>query len=313
LGEAAVPSGYIYSWTGKVSSAFGTAGNWYNTTAAATATAVPGTSDEALIVANGSITGPGAVFDLGVSGSGAGLSVAGTLYGSYAYVGGTVTLGSGAAIASPNLIDIGDNSSSTIASKVATLLTVGSGAFITATSAAPNTFDILVGQGAGASGTLAVNGTGIASAGTAGLWVGNGGNGVITVSGGGQVQSGTPAGSATRQIDLALGSNGGTGTMIVSGAQSFGDFTNTVEVGFGGTGLLTVSGGAVLDAGEGLDSLNIGDVYNGAIGSGTVTIDASTAYLAGVIEVGAYGQGSLDLSNGATVDAYFYLPGTPPA
>jgi T5SS/PEP-CTERM-associated repeat protein len=101
--------------------------------------------------------------------------------------------------------------------------------------------------------------------------------------------------------------------MIVSGAQSFGDFTNTVEVGFGGTGLLTVSGGAVLDAGEGLDSLNIGDVYNGAIGSGTVTIDASTAYLAGVIEVGAYGQGSLDLSNGATVDAYFYLPGTPPA
>ncbi len=308
-----MPSGYIYSWTGKVSSSFGTAANWYNTTAGATATAVPGLNDEALVVASGNISGPGAAFDLGLTGTGSGLSVGGTLYGTYAFVAGTVTLGSGAGLASPNLIDIGDTTSTSVASKVATVLTIGSGSFLSATSTVANTFDVLVGQGSGASGTLAVNGTGIASAGTEGFWLGNGGNGALLLTGGGQVDAGTAVGSATRQIDLALGSNGGTGTMIVDGTNSFANFTNTVEVGFGGIGDITVADGAFFDAGEGLDSLNIGDVYNGAIGAGLVTISASTAYLAGVIEVGAYGEGILDISNGATVDAYFYLPGQAPA
>ena len=306
-----MPSGYVYSWTGKVSNSYGTAGNWYNNTAGATATSVPGLSDEALIATAGSINGPGSAFQLGLTGTGSGLSVGGTLYGSYAYVGGTVTLASGAALASPNLIDIGDGSSSTIAGKGPTVLTVGSGSFIDATLATANTFDVLVGQG-GDSGTLAVTGTGIASAGTAGFWVGNGGIGLITVSGGGQLQSGTPKGSAVRQIDLALGSNGGNGALIVSGTNSLADFSNTVEVGFGGTGFLSVTGGGILVAGEGLDALNIGDVYNGAAGTGTASIVASTAYLAGIIEVGAYGQGSLNISNGAFVDDYFYLPGTAP-
>ncbi len=306
-----MPLGYIYNWTGKVSSAYGTAGNWYNTNAGATATVAPGASDEALVVASGSINGPGIAYDLGLTGTGAGLSVGGTLYGSYDYVGGTVTLASGAAIASPNLIDIGDASSSAIAGKVPTVLTVGSGSFISATLATANTFDILVGQGGG-SGTLAVTGTGIASAGTEGFWVGNGGIGLITVSGGAQVQAGTAKGSAMRQIDLALGSNGGNGALVVSGTNSLADFTNTVEAGFGGTGLISVTGGGELLAGEGLDALNIGDVYNGTAGTGVVNIVASTAYLAGIVEVGAYGQGSLNVSNGGFVDAYFYLPGTAP-
>jgi T5SS/PEP-CTERM-associated repeat protein len=302
-----VPSGYIYRWTGKVSGAYGTVGNWFNTTANAAATAVPGTSDEALIVASGSISGPGAAFDLGLSGSGSGLSVSGTLYGLYAYVGGTVTLGSGAALASPNLIDIGDNSSATIASKVPTVLNVGAGSFISATLATPNTFDIVLGQGGG-SGTLAVTG-GIVSAGTAGFLVGSGGTGVITVGNGGAIQAGTPFGSHTSQIDLALGSSGGSGTLIVNGANSVANFTNTVEVGFGGNGVVSVTGGGLLAAGEGLDSLNIGDASSGSAGNGVVGVDASQAFLAGIVEVGAYGQGSLNLSNGAFVNQYFTVSG----
>ena len=211
----------------------------------------------------------------------------------------------------PTWIDIGDGSSSTIAGKVPTVLTVGSGSFISATLATPNTFDILVGQGGG-SGTLAVTGSGIASAGTAGFWVGNGGIGLITVSGGAQLQAGTAKGSAVRQIDLALGSNGGNGALVVSGTNSLAYLTNTVEAGFGGTGLISVTGGGELVAGEGLDALNIGDVYNGAVGTGVVNIVASTAYLAGIVEVGAYGSGNLNVSNGGFVDAYFYLPGTAP-
>ena len=87
-GGARANLGYIYSWTGKVSSSYGTAGNWYNNNAGATATSVPGTSDEALVVASGAINGPGAAFELGLTGTATGLTAGGSLFGSYVYVGG---------------------------------------------------------------------------------------------------------------------------------------------------------------------------------------------------------------------------------
>ncbi len=303
-----MPSGYIYSWTGKVSSSYGTAGNWYNNNAGATATSVPGTSDEALVVASGAINGPGAAFELGLTGTATGLTAGGSLFGSYVYVGGTISLASGGAIGSNNLIDIGDNSAYTIAGRIPTLLTVGPNSFISATLATPNTFDVLVGSNGG-TGTLAVAGAGaIASSGTEGFWVGSGGTGLISVGSGGFIEGGTPFGSGVKQIDLALGSYGGSGTLAISGASSGATFSNTAEVGFGGTGVLSVAAGGVFYAGEGVDSLNIGDNYNGSVGNGAVAISASNAYLAGLIEVGAYGQGSLTLSNGAYVDDYFATP-----
>jgi len=295
-----MPSGYVYEWTGTLSSAFDTPGNWYNVTAGTTATTSPGTSDEALVFAAGTIDGPGAVFDLGLTGTATGLTIGGSLNGSYVFVGGTVTLASGAGLSSGNLIDIGDDSSETIAGKIPTLLTVGAGAVLTASQTIADTYDIIVGQGGG-TGTLAVTGAGaLAQAGSSAIWAGNGGTGLITVAGGGEITAGLGA-SPEPQAGLVLGAGGGTGALVLTGAGSqvyVGDIT---EVGFGGTGSLVVSAGATFTSGDEQNSLSVGDLEGSAVGNGSVSFSAATGNLYGLIEDGAYGQGSISLSNGATV------------
>jgi T5SS/PEP-CTERM-associated repeat protein len=295
----------LYTWTGKISNSFSQAGNWYNDTLGTTATAAPGISDEALIVASGSLQGPGAVYELGLTGTGSGLAIGGSLNGSYVFVGGNVTLGSGAELSSGNLIDIGDGSSTTIAERIPTLLTVSAGATLYAGSTQIGALDIDVGE-LGGNGTLAVTGAkAIASAGTDGIWVGDAGFGVVTVSAGAQLYAGGLTGQEVGEIGIALGTTSsagtGTGSLVVTGSGSEAYFGDVVDVGYGGTGALSISAGASFYAGDEQTSLNIGDNTQGSVGA--VTISAATAVLYGVVEDGAYGHGSFTISNGATVTA----------
>ena len=309
-------SSFVYKWTGAQSNSFTIAANWYNATAGIAANVAPGINDEALVVAGGTIMGPGFVSTLGLTGTGAGLLAEGVFNGGHVAIGGTVTLGSGAALASANLIDIGVPGS--VAGQFPALLTVGAGAFLNASPAGPGGYDIVVGSDGG-TGTLAVSGAGaLASAGQRGILAGDNGTGVITVDGGGVLEGGTAYGSGVIESGLVLGHAGGTGVMAVTGAGSAANFSNTVEVGDGGTGKLYVNGGAVFTAGDGIDALNIGDTAGAVSGNGTVSFDASTAYLAGVVEVGNNGPlaggsstATLSLTNAASVQAVYGKPGGP--
>jgi T5SS/PEP-CTERM-associated repeat protein len=297
-----MPAGYVYTWTGHVSTNFGTAGNWFNSTTGTNGSGVPGGNDEALISAGGSITGTGNVFELGLTGTGSGLSIAGQLAGGYLFEAGSVGVASGGSLSFSNLVEIGDYSSSVIGHSPGTL-TVNAGGLLRSTLPTTGDFDITVGRDGG-TGTLNVTGQGaLADASARGFDVGDDGNGLIAVSSGGHMTGGTgdayQSGVAT-QLGIALGSPGGNGTLTVTGAGSGASFGDLVDVGFGGTGSLAVSSGATLTAGDGNAALNIGD-FNSTGGNGTVSLAGGDGTLDGFTEVGAYGAGSLLLSAGATL------------
>jgi T5SS/PEP-CTERM-associated repeat protein len=298
-----MPNGYVYTWTGKSSTSFNAIGNWYNQTTGAAATSVPGVNDEALITSSGSITGTGDVYDLGLTGSGAGMTIAGQLAGSNLFAAGAVNVASGGSLIFSNLIDIGDYSNGLI-SDIPGSVTIEAGGLLRGTLPTAGYSDILVGRNGG-TGTLTVTGQGaLADAGARGFDVGDDGTGVIAVEAGGQITGGSgdsyQSGVAT-QIGIALGDPGGSGTLTVSGAGAGATFGDLVDVGFGGTGVLTVASGGTLTAGDGAVALNIGDSQGNANGTGSVTFNAGTGFLDGFTEVGAYGSGTLSLSSGASV------------
>jgi T5SS/PEP-CTERM-associated repeat protein len=297
-----MPQGYVYTWTGHVSTNFGTAGNWFNSTTGTNGSGVPGVNDEALISAGGSITGTGNVFELGLTGTGSGLTIAGQLAGSYLFEAGIVGVASGASLVFSNLVEIGDYSANVIGHTPGTL-TVNAGGLLRSTLPTTGDFDFTIGRDGG-TGSLNVTGQGaLADASARGFDVGDDGTGLIAVSNGGQITGGTGdsyQNGASTQLGIALGSPGGNGTLIVTGSGSGATFGDLVDVGFGGNGILTVSSGATLTAGDGNAALNIGD-YNSTGGNGTVSFAGGNGTLNGFTEVGAYGSGSLLLSAGATV------------
>lgn len=298
-----MPNGYVYSWTGKSSTSFGSIGNWYNQTQGAPATSVPGVNDEALITSSGSITGAGNVYDLGLTGSGAGMTIAAQLAGSNLFAAGAVSVASGASLIFSNQIDIGDNGSG-IVGNIAASMTIDAGGLLRGTLPTAGNFDIIVGR-SGGTGTLTVAGQGaLADAGARGFDVGDDGTGVIAVGAGGHITGGTGDGyssGAATQIGIALGDPGGNGTLSVSGGGAGATFGDLVDVGFGGTGVLTVLTGGTLTAGDGAVALNIGDLQNNTGGAGIVTFSGGGGNLDGFTEVGAYGSGSLQILAGSTV------------
>jgi T5SS/PEP-CTERM-associated repeat protein len=293
-----MPSGYVFTWTGKVSTSFDVAGNWFNESTGTTATVSPGTNDEALVTASGVISGPGTVFDLGITGTGGGLTTNGSLTGGYVFLGGTVTLASNASLGSGNLVDIGDYSSETIAEHIPTLVTVSAGANLFASNSTAGVLDILIGQDG--NGTLSVTGAHAqANSGPGGIWAGNGGLGVISVANGGQVYGGGQTGQYAGYIGLALGSNGGTGSLTVTGAGSAADFGNIVDVGYGAAGVIDVTSGGSLVAGDEQTSLILGDISG--TGHGTLSISGASANLYGTVYDGSYGTGDVSVSNGGSL------------
>jgi fibronectin-binding autotransporter adhesin len=121
------------------------------------------------------------------------------------------------------------------------------------------------------------------------LYVGNSGTGILTISNGGTVFSGTG------YLDNPVGSNG---TVVVTGANSTWNLgTGTLYVGNAGNGTLTISnGGAVLSGTSYLDQV--------ATSNGTAVVDGANSIWnlgSGTLNVGNTGTGTLTISNAGTV------------
>ena len=120
-------------------------------------------------------------------------------------------------------------------------------------------------------------------------------SGTLTVQGGGQVST-----SATLTHPfLAAGGAGTTGDVVIEDAGSeLNAGANQIEIGAGGTGSLTLEGGATLVAG--------GLFLAGGTGTGTADITGAltTATIgADALGIGEGGTGQLTLEQGATLDA----------
>ena len=299
-----MPNGYIYTWTGKTSANFGVASNWYNQSTGTAATSVPGINDEALINSNGVLTGSGNVFDLGLTGTGGTLTIAGALAGTNLFMASNVSVASGASLVFSNAIQIGDYDQYSIVSHTAANVAILAGGLIRGTLPTAGYYDFYVGV-AGGTGTLSVSGQGaFADAGARGFDVGDAGIGVISVGAGGSISGGTGdsyQSGVAEQLGITLGSPGGNGSLIISGAGAGATFGDIVEVGYGGTGTISVQDGGTLTAGDGSFALDIADQQGNSVGAGSVSFAGGSGTLNGLVEVGTYGNGSLSLSAGATL------------
>jgi T5SS/PEP-CTERM-associated repeat protein len=222
----------------------------------------------------------------------------------YNQTAGAVSVAFGASLVFSNIIDIGDNAAGSIVADVPASVTVNAGGLLRGTLPSAGYFDIQVGK-SGGTGTLTVTGSNaVADAGGRGFDVGDDGTGLINVFAGGGISGGTGDGyrsGVATQIGLALGDPGGSGTLLVSGAGAGATFGDLVDVGFGGTGVLTVQTGGTLTAGDGAVALNIGDSQANTGGNGVATFSGGGGNLDGFTEVGAYGSGSLQILAGSTV------------
>ena len=149
----------------------------------------------------------------------------------------------------------------------------------------------VVGANAGSSGTVTVTdaGSNWTMAGPLSqLDIGDNGSGTLTVANGGTVDNSNASSS--------IGKTAGTGAVTVTGAGSLWTHINTLLVGDGGTGTLTVEqGGAVSD-------IN-GMIGNSAGSTGTVTVTGTGSVLtqAAQLTVGNVGTGTLLISDGGQV------------
>lgn len=145
-----------------------------------------------------------------------------------------------------------------------------------------------VGYGAQSTGMATVNGAGSLWHNTNNLFVGNSGNGTLTISGGGTVQ--------TQQGGYIGFNAGSTGQVNVTGAGSQWNIALDGWVGFDGSGTLDITSGGAVSVGN--DGLRIGSG-----GTGTATVDGAGSSLTstGGIAIGGQSNGTLTVSNGGSV------------
>lgn len=148
--------------------------------------------------------------------------------------------------------------------------------------------DARVGNLAGATGSVLVDGAGSSWSTANVLFLGVAGTGTLTVSNGGHITS----------IGAAIGAvAGGSGSAVIDGAGS--SWTSTsLSVGYATTGALAVThGGSVTNI------LTIVGENSGS--SGSITVDGAGSFLtnASSIKVGDAGTGSLTIANGGAVAA----------
>jgi len=162
-------------------------------------------------------------------------------------------------------------------------LTVSNGAHLTTSRNAFLGYSFL------SSGRVLITGAGSVWANSGNLYVGNSGNGNLTILDGGNVAT---------SGDGSLGNvSGGNGKMLVSGAGSTFNGTGNLFVGNSGLGNLAISnGGATMTGGNGY----IGNASNS---NGTVQVDGvGSAWInTGNLYVGNFGKGNLTISNGGNV------------
>ena len=142
-----------------------------------------------------------------------------------------------------------------------------------------------IGLGNGSIGAATLTGAGSSFTTDLTVFVGDAGNGTLTIQNGAAVSDGVG--------DIAV-SPGTSGTATVTGPGSTWTNSGDLEVGLGGTGTLTIqNGGSVSGVG--------GDIggENGSSGTVTATGVGSTWTNSGVFEVGYGGTGKLTIQNGA--------------
>ena len=169
----------------------------------------------------------------------------------------------------------------------------------TVTTTDPNTSDGYAGVSAGydttAAGAISVDGAGSTLTTAGFLYVGLGGEGALTITNGGHVTSAGPVGTASG----ALGFDAtGSGEASVSGTGSLWDVTQSLGVGYGGTGDLSITnGGAVeVDGPYFRIGRNTGSTGSVELSDPGSAIDAPNAAL----YVGLDGTASLLITNDAS-------------
>ena len=158
----------------------------------------------------------------------------------------------------------------------------------------------IVGDNFGSQGTVAVDGAGSTWYQLTSLSVGASGSGTMTITNGGAVIA----------DGASIGSNSGsTGAVAVNGIGStwnsgasdpYNDGSGNLYVGNSGRGTLAISNGATVTSGNGY----YGDAVGNGVGSvGSITISGAGSKWtgAGDIYVGNNGNGTVSLTNGATV------------
>jgi outer membrane autotransporter protein len=213
---------------------------------------------------------------LTVSGSGAVYDNNGTIIGEDPGGKGTVTVtGTGSNYVSGGAITIGDGGTGTF--------TVSAGANVLESDG------VHVGASSGGVGTLTITGTGSGWTGGDMVYVGEHGEGTLIVSDGGEL---TNTGIAAIGV-----MSSGAGAATVTGTGSSWTSDSALYVGAQGTGTLTVSAGGEIHT---KDDLSVG-FDTGSTGTTTVTGSGSTLLSDGIVNVGYRGEGTLTVSDGATL------------
>lgn len=240
--------------------------------------------------------------DLTVDGSGSILDVANNLTvgaggtGTLAISnGGTASAGEislGLEIESQGTLDVSGANSSVTSNTTVTVGVSGNGNLRIANGATLTSLggpQSLVGLNAGATGSAVVTGTGSRWTANSALIVGRSGNGALTISDGGVVDS------ALGVIgDLA----GGEGTAMVTGAGSSWNNTGVLFVGNFGQGTLFVTGGGSVTS-------NVASLGGGADAQGAASVlgVGSRWDIADALNVGNFGTAALTIGNGGAVSS----------
>ena len=204
---------------------------------------------------------------------------------------------SGSAIGSAGLLSVSDASSGVTA---ADELLVASGGVVNAA----NHGSLTVGSLRIQSGSLTIdsNARFAVTSGTAVL-IGSGGTGTFTLQGGG-------TGSASGELVLGT-SVGSSGVMTVVDSFSKWSGSGNVSVGESGAGSLSVRSGGVLVTGSDASGLS-GSIGTRSTGKGIVTVQGGDWTAHGALQIGAAGNGTLQLLQGGTLESGAAMIGASP-
>jgi outer membrane autotransporter protein len=153
-----------------------------------------------------------------------------------------------------------------------------------------------IGLFSGGDGTVAVNGSGSSLTSTGDMVVGGSGTGRLGIENGGAV---------TGNVRIEIGFDvGGNGMVIVSGSGSILKSAQPFYVGYSGTGILSITEGAIVRIGNGIGTLNLGSQ---AGSRGTLNIGNGAA--AGSLEAGEVkGGAGIATVNFNETDQSFIFP-----
>lgn len=239
------------------------------------------------------------VASLTVSGGSTGSNTTSVMIGTNAGSNGTMTVtDEGSKWASAGAVIVGYQGTGTLNIQAGGVLTSGPGNFELET---PDTSGVSanVGQSAGSTGTVTIDGEGSAWNQTGGIHVGDAGTGTLTVSNGGEL---TTVGDSMGYGGVIGVQSTGQGTVTLTGESSTWTTSGSVVVGAAGTGTLNIQDNAVLTSAPDGNGVS-GYIGQLAGGTGTVTIDGgdSAWNQSGAIHVGDAGVGTLTIQNGGAL------------